>query len=360
MSISKLVNYKEICKNIINVFEGVVDLKNTSFLKNDNLFYEMLRHIRKIQDKPFISLNNLSIEDISFFMQILLDAFSICAATGSKGDDLCNFKLNNLNLLGSLKERRGKLLKSIDNQKIKDWLSCILLQGWINSNKEYPNLNISDLEHDKRFKNSKKCDFKVNFNNGNFELIECKRIHPEKGEASFSEMICKVVDIIEYAVEQIKDTEKILAVRSVCRTIFLNVASYNNNFLNIDKNIKMTGFNEQEIIETGKNIFVSLKNDGINSKVDRIILTWKNIIFFDDIPVALIQNCYPIIVKPAILNPIDYKGWTIGLYTSNAIFKSIRVSSTARTLAWIKATCFSLNDQLLTYGKEETRKKGND
>jgi hypothetical protein len=358
MAISKLMNYKEICKNIINVLEGVVDLKNTSFLKNDNLFYEMLRHIRKIQDKPFISLNNLSIENISFFMQILLDAFSICAATGSKNDDLSRFKLNNLKLLGGLKERRGKLLKTIDNQKIKDWLSCILLQGWINSNKEYPKLNVSDLEHDKRFKNSKKCDFKVDFDNKNFELIECKRIHPEKGEASFSEMIFKISNTIKKAVEQIKETEKILAVKSVCRTIFFDIASYNNNFSNIDKKWRITGFNEHEIVEIGKDIFVNLKNDGMNNKVDRIILTWKNIVFIDDIPVALIQNYYPIIVKPAISNSIDYKGWTIGLYTSNAIFKSIRVSSKARTLAWIKLTYFSLNDQLLTYGKEETEKRG--
>lgn len=361
MSISKLMNYKEICKNIINIFEGVVDFKNTSFPKNNNLFYEMLEHINKIKDKPCISLENLSIENIIFFMQILLDAFSICAATGSKGDDLSSLKLNNLKLLGSLKERRGKLLKTIDNQKIIDWLSCILLQGWINGNKEYPNLNVFDLEHDRRFKNSKKCDFKVDFDNKNFELIECKRIHPEKGEASFSEMIFKIYNTIKYAIEQIKETEKILTIRSVCRTIFLDITSYNKNFLNFDKNMKMTGFNEQEIIEIAKNIFIDLKNDGINSKVDRIILTWNNIVFFDDIPIALIQNYHPIIVRPDILNSIYYKGWTIGLYTSNAIFKSIRVSSTVRTLAWIKANYFSVKGQLIkSYGKEETAKKGND
>ena len=355
MSISKLMNHKEISKNIINVFEEVVDFKNYSFPKNDNLYYKMLEHIRKIKDKPYISLNNLSIEDISFFMQILLDAFSMCAATGSKGDNLSSLKINNLKLLGSVKERRSKLLKIIDNQKIKDWLSCVLLQGWVNSNKEYPNLNVFDLEHDKRFKNSKKCDFKVDFDNKNFELIECKRIHPKK-EASFSEMICKISDTINYAVEQIKETEKILAVRSVCRTIFLNVASYNNNFLNIDKNIKMIGFNEQEITEIGKIIFVTFGNNGINIKVDRIILTWKNIVFFDDYPVALVQGCYPIIIKPDILNSTDYKGWTIEVNTRNTIFKSIRVHSIARELAWIKATCFSVKDQLFTYGKEETEK----
>ena len=359
MSISKLMNHKEISKNIINVFEEVVDFKNYSFPKNDNLYYKMLEHIKKIKNKPYISLNNLSIEDISFFMQILLDAFSMCAATGSKGDNLSSLKINNLKLLGSLKERRSKLLKIIDNQKIKDWLSCVLLQGWVNSNKEYPNLNVFDLEHNKRFKNSKKCDFKIDFDNKNFELIECKRIHPKK-EASFSEMICKIRDIINYAVEQIKETEKILAVRSVCRTIFLDIASYNKNFLNIDKNIKIAGFNKREIIEIAKNIFINLKNDDINSKVDRIILTWKNIVFFDDIPVALIQNYYPIIVKSDILNSTDYKGWTIEVNTRNTIFKSIRVHSKAKELSWIKATCFSLNDQLLTYGKEETEKKGND
>jgi hypothetical protein len=180
----------------------------------------------------------------------------------------------------------------------------------------------------------------------------------EKKEASFSEMICKISDTIKYAVEQIKETEKILAVRSVCRIIFLDIASYDNNVLNIDKNIKVKGFNEQEIIEIEKNIFINLKKDGINSKVDRIILTWKNIVFFDDYPVALIQDCYPIIVKPDILNFIDYKGWTIEVNTRNTTVTSKRASSKARCLAWIKATCFSLNDQLIkSYGKEETRKK---
>lgn len=358
MSISKLMNHKEMFKNIINVFEGVVDLKNISFPENDNLFYEVLKHINKIKDKPYISLRNLSIEDISFFMQILLDAISLCAATGTKGDDLSNFKLNNLKLLGSLKERRGILLKIIDNQKIRDWLSCVLLQGWVNSDEKW-NINVFDLKHDKRFKNKKSCDFKVDFENRNIELIECKRIHPEKRETSFSDMIYKISNIINNAEDQIKETEKILTVRSDCRTIFLDIASYNKNPLNIDKYMKVTGFNEKEIIRIEKNIFINLKNGFINSNVDRIILTWNNIVFFDDIPVALIQNCCPIIIKPDILNSVDYKGWTIEVNTRNTILKSIRVSSTARNLAWIKATCFSIKDQLLTYGKVETRKKGN-
>jgi len=172
-------------------------------------------------------------------------------------------------------------------------------------------------------------------------------------------MINKIYDKINKAVIQIEETEKVLTVRSNCRTLFLDISSYNNNFLNIDKYINVAGFNEKEIVRIKKNIFINLKNGRINSNVDRIILTWKNIVFFDDIPVALIQDCYPIILKPDILNSIDYKGWTIEVNTRNTIFTSIRASSIARCLAWIKATCFNLKDQLLTYGKEETRKKGN-
>ena len=358
MSISKLMNHKEICKNINNVFEEVVDLKNISFPKNDNLFYEMLGHISKIKDKPYISLKNLSIEDISFFMQILLDAISICAATDSKSDDLQNFKLNNLELLGSLKDRRSELLKTKKNQNIEDWLSSVLLQGWINNN-GIPKISVADLRFDKRFISIKKCDFKVDFDTEYFELIECKRIHPEKRESSFFDMINKIYDKINKAIIQIRETEKVLTVRSNCRTLFLDISSYNNNFLNIDKYINVTGFNEKEIIRIIKNISINLKNGHINSNIDRIILTWKNIVFFDDIPIALIQDSFPIIVKPDILNSIDYKGWTIEVNTRNTIFTSIRVSSTARNLAWIKATCFSIKDQLLTYGKEETREKGN-
>ena len=358
MSISKLMNHKEISKNIINVFEEVVDFKNYSFLKNDNLYYKMLEHIRKIKNKPYISLNNLSIEDISFFMQILLDAISICAATDSKSDDLQNFKLNNLELLGSLKDRRGILLKTIKNQNIKDWLSSVLLQGWINDN-GIPKISVVDLRFDKRFKSTKKCDFKVDFDNGNIELIECKRIHTEKSESSFSDMIDKIYDKINESIIQIEETEKVLTVRSNCRTLFLDISSYNTNLLNIDKYINVTGFNEKEIIKIKKNIFVNLKNGPINSNIDRIILTWKNIVFFDNIPVALIQDSFPIIVKPDILNSIDYKGWTIEVNTRNTTVTSIRASSKARCLAWIKAMSFSIKDQLLTYGKEETREKGN-
>jgi hypothetical protein len=318
----------------------------------------MLDHISKIKDKPYISLKNLSIEDISFFMQILIDAISICAATGSRSDDLRDFKLNNLELLGSLKNRRGILLKTIKNQNIKDWLSSVLLQGWINNN-GISKISVVDLRFDERFKSTKQCDFKVDFDIEYFELIECKRIHPEKRKFSFFDMINKIYDNINKAVIQIEETEKVLTVSSNCRTLFLDISSYNNNFLNIDKYLNVTGFNEKEIVRIEKNIFINLKNGRINSNVDRIILTWKNIVFFDDIPVALIQDCYPIILKPNILNSIDYKGWTIEVNTRNTIFTSIRVSSKARCLAWIKATCFSLKDQLLTYGKEETGKKGN-
>ena len=160
MSISKLMNHKEICKNIINVFEEVVDLRKYNFSKNNNLFYMILEHINKIKNKSFISLKNLSIEDMNFFMQILLDTVSICAATGSKDNDLWNFKLNNLKLLGSLKDRRSILLKTTKNQNIKDWLSSVLIQGWINNNR-IPRINVVDLRYDERFKDSKKCDFKV-------------------------------------------------------------------------------------------------------------------------------------------------------------------------------------------------------
>ena len=358
MSISKLMNHKEICKNIINVFEEVVDLRKYNFSKNNNLFYMILEHINKIKNKSFISLKNLSIEDMNFFMQILLDTVSICAATGSKDNDLWNFKLNNLKLLGSLKDRRSILLKTTKNQNIKDWLSSVLIQGWINNNR-IPRINVVDLRYDERFKDSKKCDFKVVFDNGNIELIECKRIHPEKRKSSFSDMIDKIYDKINKSIIQIEETEKVLTIRSNCRTLFLDISSYNNNLLIHDKNMKEIGFNKIEMIKIEKEIFSKFKNGYIKSEIDRIILTWNNIIFFDDYPIALIQDCYPIIVKPDILKFIDYKGCTIEVNTKNTIVTSIRASSEARNLAWIKATCFSLNDQLLTYGKEETEKKGN-
>jgi len=250
------MNHKEICKKIVNVFEEVVNLKNISFPKNDNLFYKILEHISKIKDKSYISLKNLSIEDISFFMQILLDAISICASTDSKSDDLRNFKINNLELLGSLKDRRGILLKTIKNQNIKDWLSSVLLQGWINDN-GIPKISVVDLRFDERFKSTKKYDFKVDFDTEYFELIECKRIHPEKKESSFFDMINKIYDNINKAEIQIEETEKVLTVRSNCRTLFLDISSYNNNLLNIDKYINVTGFNEKEIIGI-KKIFLSI------------------------------------------------------------------------------------------------------
>lgn len=359
MSKSKLMNHKEICKNIINVFEEVVDLRNYHFYKNDNLFYKILEHVNKVKDKPYISLKNLSKEDISFFMQILLDTVSICAATGSKGEDLSNFKLNNSRLLGSLSERRSILLKTIDNQNIKDWLSCVLFQGWINNN-ETSNINVIDLKYDKRFKNKKKCDFKVDFDKRNFELIECKRIHKEKREASLSDMIYKICNIINDAIIQIKETEQILNIGSNCRTIFLDISSYNNNCLAIDQNLKVTGFNKKEVIKIKEQIFIQFKNGFLKSDIDRVIIIWNNIIFFDVFPIALVQRCFPIVFRKVIINSIDYLGWTIGVYPiKNDFVRLITVSSVARKLAWIKAMYFSTNDQLIKYGKEEIRKKYN-
>lgn len=53
----------------------------------------------------------------------------------------------------------------------------------------------------------------------------------------------------------------------------------------------------------------------------------------------------------------NYGGWTIEFYPSGERtneYRELRVSSVARTQAWIKASWYSCTNKLLTVGPEET------
>jgi phosphopantetheine adenylyltransferase len=358
MNKNREISYFRLCSAIKETFNNTVALKDYKYEIKNNLFQDIMSFLGKIIQKSNTQKIDLNISEKIFFSKILLNAIGICGASGSKKDDLSSFKITNIELLGSLKNRRAILLKTEDNSKINDWLYSILIQGWLNIQGE-PKTPLSDLRNNIMFNKKSVCDFKRDYGVNHFELVECKRIHPKK-QIDFSALIKKIRDITDYAYDQISETEKILRKRAECKTIFLDISEYNKTASSYDNNISIIGYRSIEILKIWNAVFNYINNDFTKKIPDRIMITWNNAVYYKDVPIALVYNVHPVIIKKDILiKPIEYKGWTIGLYNKTINSRHlITVSSKSRSLAWIKAMyCNASGILIKKYAKEEKRKE---
>ncbi len=305
---------------------------------------DTIEFLKTLRSMEHLSTLDVSADKIFRFFRILLDASGIISATEGSFD---SFNIGNTEYIGTQKDIKGKL--SGRKEGIRDWMCSILFQGWVKHNK--PNFYISK---DLRYilpKHMKTCDFKIVGDNVLPSLVECKRIHPERIDKS-ADIIQKIVERISGAKVQFKSTEGYFKESDFYRLVILDISSYGDNSIRELDNMKIVGLQADSDIAS---IIHKLKQEQI-SGIDGITICWSNLHYFEGYPRAFAYYTQPIRLNQKRDNNVNYQGWTIEWYPNSkqaTDYSELRISSVARSRAWIKASWYSSTDNLLTFGHEE-------
>ena len=313
-----------------------------SSLSKRNTDKDSIEFLRSLRDTKVLYTSNISADNIYRFFSLLLDASGIISATEGTFD---SFSIGDTKHIGKNKDIKGIL--SGKEEGIRDWMCSVLFQGWVKHDK--PNLQISK---DLRYvlpKEQKACDFKILGKNISPALVECKRIHPEATNPS-PNIIEKILEKLDEAKGQLKRTERYLNEGGFHKIVILDVASYGDNTVCEQGIMKVVGFQEDSHITS---IIDELRRAQV-SEIDEIIICWSNLYYFQGYPraFAYYTRQIPLSQKPA---NISYTGWTIEYYPrgkDTRDYLELRISSIARSSAWIKASWHSTTDNLVTYTLE--------
>ena len=94
--------------------------------------------------------------------------------------------------------------------------------------------------------------------------------------------------------------------------------------------------------------------------IDFVTLCWSEVYVFENKPRATTYRSETFSIEGYKSKFANYGGWTIEFYPlgkKTNEFKELRISSIARSQAWIKASWHSCIDNLITFGPVETYKE---
>ena len=240
------------------------------------------------------------------------------------------------------------------NQR-ENFLFSLNFQSWINSKNDHH--SIKDLKDLPGIQKDKVCDFKVENNNEEYDLVECKRKYPLNPNYSYSEdkILDKIIKSISTAKKQLLTTENFFVQsgkpNANCKHVFIDITGYSETISSEKESFKIYGFdcnsNIQPIIQRiiGKRI----------NQIDKIWLCWTNIFKKNGLIIAKILNTAKIDITDAIPLFI-YDGFTLEIYPHHKNYNLIsqfRISTTARNFNWIKISWLGSIDQLLKFDREE-------
>lgn len=326
---------QELIENLINIYKDILEKKVFSG-NYSNYIINIISFLNKtVKNVEVFEIDVLKQEVIFTFFKLLLDASGLIAVT--EGDFNC-FKIGNTQLIGRKRDMQG--IYKGDDEQIEDNMCSLLFQGWA----KLKGFSISKDLRNELPPNIKACDFMLKNN----ILVECKRMHPKDKSENSDRLIKKALRKINNAKEQLDSTEAYFHTQgssNFYKHIILDISSYGRNLLSSQDNMNIIGFREDNIEEIQNKLLSSYK-------ANNITLCWSNVIYFDKKIRAVIYNTLPKDKR----NVINYDGWTIEFYPSgkqNNKYKELRISSKARTIAWIKASWYSMTDSLIKWGKEE-------
>jgi hypothetical protein len=348
--ISRNTTYRELCEQILDIYRAL--LADSTLKMGDAEFKtlsESKRILEKVEENNKLSTRLFSSKEIFTFMQTLLDSYGIASASGSE-----ELTISNMALIGSKRYRIGNL----KDDHIRNFHFSKLFQGWWHC-KDKGN-KIKDLTLDSRFKRqSKVCDYAIPPKDIDIELVECKRIHPHPlKNPSLEDLIDKIVDKTNNeAGVQFSETENKLSQegkRIFCKNFLLDISHYSNpEAQKADNGFEVSGFVKKEIDQIKSLVLSRSVNKGL---VDRIMLCWSQVVYKGELPIAIQQQVFPMLLNEQAKDIVNYQGWTIEAYPRPEDLRSIvetRVSTCARGLPWIKTGYHSETDSLLEYGREE-------
>ena len=350
--VSRSITFSELCSELLEVYRQILGERCFEALRRTTgPTGTRLRLIQNVQERGSLSLQTSSVDDAIAFLEALLDCVGLASATQGLTQKSYALAVGDPSQLGRSSYRRGKFgyrrgkLKE-NEQQLLDWYFSVLVQGWAHSKGIGP---LKDLHLQKRFKKSRVCDYMVSIEEDNVELLECKRIHPESLSYNpIKDTVKKILNKLPEVVAQFDSTEKVINKTVVCRHLLVDISAYGNKLRLRQlktRTLKVLGY-EGDMVEE---ILAQLM-ENCNSGVDKITLCWRNFIFIDDIPRAIVQHTLNTVLYNEAISAFDYEGWTVAGYPQEETdFGELRVSSTARSLEWISTTYNNLFDPKTFY-----------
>jgi hypothetical protein len=355
--VSRSATFSELCGELLEVYRQILGERSFEDLKTaTGPTSTRLDLIQTVQERDLLSLQTSSIDDAVAFLEALLDCVGLASATQDGTQKHYALTIGDPAQLGRSRYRRG-ILKGGEHQLL-DWHFSVLVQGWAHSRGKGP---LKDLRHQKQFKEAEGriCDYMLNVEHHGIELLECKRFHPGiPSHNPLEDTVEKILDRIPDVVAQFDDTEKVISGRVVCRHLLVDISAYHNEpcLRRLKtRTLKVFGY-EGDVVEE---ISARLKSD-LSDGVDKITLCWRNFIFIDEVPRALVQRTLSTVLRDGVTSVFGYEGWTVAGYPRKETdFGELRVSSTARSLAWISTTYNNLSDPKAFYrvGPEVVRQE---
>jgi len=349
-----MTSFSELVNSMISAYGYLSDYVGK---KATNIGYinETLQFLIRLESKGNLSTKNNTDKEIAQFFRIFLDLAGIVSATKGQIEPL---SIGDIKLIGKKKDISGLL--STGQTSVDDWICSVLFQGWVRMHE--PDLSISrDLRYVISKYGGRRCDFEVVGTKVPRTLVECKRLHPhpfysdKKFENDVLGLVTrKILDNCSTAKKQFDDAESSLSNGRRIRTLIVDVSSYGENCLRHVRNGIMIGLDEKTQIKT---IMSQLAKEEING-IHQLVLAWSDVFFFKGARRALVYYTKPIAIDGTNLtNPqLNYEGWTVEFYPMGkglSKYLELRLSNTASSFRWIRASWFSLTDNLLTYGSKE-------
>lgn len=349
-------SFSNLLDKIINIYGSLLPLLKTEYLNDKGISNSIIEYAKFLKDirreEDFTPLHAWPPDKIFYFFKFLLDASGIVSATEG------SFYPLGIGDAHIGPKREIKKIFSGDDDKLDDWMCSILFQGWVKHKKRIFKIS-KDLRYVVPRQNGRNvCDFKIEGNNVQPTLVECKRKHPAANDKPYNEILSRVVQNIvdghiSKARQQFKDTEERLNEGKFYKLLILDIASYGSASILELEDMEIVGLQKDSDIDS---TIDELKRYPITG-IDEIIICWSNVYYFDGAPRSFVYYTYPLRFHQNKKNKVNYQGWTIEYYPCGKQtyeYRELRISSTARERNWIKASWYSQTDNLLTWGEEES------
>ena len=222
--VSRSITFSELCSELLEVYRQILGERSFEDLKTaTGPTSRRLHLIQSVQERGSLSLETSSIDDAIAFLETLLDCVGLASATQDHTKEADALTVGDPAQLGGSRYRRGQLRQK-DEQQLLNWYFSVLVQGWAHSKGMGP---LKDLRHQRRFKEGEGsiCDYMLNVEDHDVELLECKRFHPGIPSHNLIEdTVEKILDRVPGVVTQFDDTEKVINGRVVCRHLLVDVS----------------------------------------------------------------------------------------------------------------------------------------
>jgi len=343
------LSFDELIENIITIYKVLIPEENISDNEKSNYIIESLNFLRNLPKTRDFLEGKVSNQNVYHFLKLLLDIAGLVSATEGSFKPA---RLGNTKLIGRIKDLRG--VYKGDDSKIDENMCATLFKGWIQS--KDVGISISKDLRNVVPQKLQACDFLVESKIGQ-SLVECKRLHFTVDFNSFSDLVDhmakKTFSYIDKAILQFDATEDFLKLENCSRHLILDLSAYGKDYLNSFQDYEIMGLLQTSGIQDMVKVLTKKKIDGI----DEITLCWSEMTLFDSKPRAFAYRTVPVQMNNLVPSLFSYDGWTIEFYPSGIKkydYRELRISSTARSQAWIKASWYSSTDNLITFGPVET------